>query len=428
MLESLAFSNFKCFRERQSLDLRPVTVVLGKNNSGKSALTRSAIVFQTGFGGSSADVRRTPLDLDRLGHESVASFTDLVHRHSPHGSINVELTFSDNRVHSIEAQIQNIDGERLQVVSRLLIGFSFGRWELTWLHSGVSYQQKFTTSHGAMSNTTADVEFHGLVPKYLPQAYWPTNRDNDFELAQHCASAYGRIRYLSPFRDPPRREHYLPVGEPESVGDRGQNFAAILAHDQVRSGGRVRQRVNELMREVLPNWSLDEVPDGRLFTTVLRSRLDPHLVVNVADAGSGVVQVLPMLVQQALDDVSGTKEPTLYVVEEPELHLHPAAHAQLADLYLRAAHLTGNRFLIETHSEALLLRLRRRIAEEGPVGPGHVGVYFVHHDGRSANADRIDIDEAGRLSSWPDGVFTEDFEEVRALTAAQMRRSNSRVA
>ncbi|GIH02728.1 hypothetical protein Rhe02_07950 [Rhizocola hellebori] len=425
MLTRLAFNNFRCFKDRQELDLRPVTVVLGKNNSGKSAFTRAAMVFQTGFATDTTEARRAPMDLDRLGHESVASFTDLVYRHSPHGHINVQILLNDNRVRSIEAQIQNIDGERRQVVSKLLLELSFGIWELVWSHKGSEYQQKWTAHDGGSRIDHGIVEFQGLVPKYLPPVLQP-GRESSFELARHCTSAYGRIRYLSPFREPVRREHYLPVGTPETVGDHGQHFAAVLAHDQVRGGGRVRQRVNELMYEVLPDWSLEEMPDGRLFTTVLQSRVDPHLVVNIADTGSGVVQLLPMLVQQALDDVSGQKEPTLYIVEEPELHLHPAAHAQLADLYLRAAKTTGNRFLIETHSESLLLRLRRRIAEE-LASPDDVGVYFVEHDGRTASARRIFIDESGMLSFWPDGVFTEDFEEVRALTQAQMRRSASRV-
>ncbi len=422
MLKSMAFTNYRCFKERQELDLRPVTVVLGKNNSGKSAFTRAAIIFETGFASGSVETQRAPLDLDRLGPDSVASFTDLVNGHTPHGNIDVELVLDDNRVGSIHAQIQNIDGERRQVVSKLALGLSFGRWDLTWSHHGSEYDQQWVANDGGRKTAIGEVEFHGMVPKYLPQELQP-GRQSNFELARHCASAFGRIRYLSPFREPVRREHYLPVGAPESVGDRGQNFAAVLAHDHVRGGGRVRQRVNELLQEVLPEWSLDEMPDGRLFTTVLRSRKDPHLVVNVADAGSGVVQVLPMLVQQALDDVAGQRTPTLYIVEEPELHLHPAAHAQLADLYLQAAKLTGNRFLIETHSEALLLRLRRRIAEERAASDD-VGVYFVHHDGRRARAEPIQIDDAGRLSFWPEGVFTEDFEEVRALTQAQMRRAD----
>ncbi|MEV6967994.1 DUF3696 domain-containing protein [Hamadaea sp. NPDC051192] len=424
MLKSVRFANYRCFRDRQGLDIRPVTVVLGKNNSGKSAFTRAAIVLQTGFPGGGGETAATPLDLERLG-DTMPVFTDLVHRHDERGTIEVGLAFDDNRVQSIEAHVRNLDDACLQVVSYLRLSMSHGTWTLTWTGSSDVYEQVWVANGGGRRSITGPISFQGLVPRYLPREI--LDRDDGFDLARHCAEAYGRIRYMSPFREALRREHYLPVGVPRSVGDRGQHFAAVLAHDQVRGNGEIRRRVNEMMREVLPDWTLDEVPDGRLFTTVLRSRRDGELVVNVADAGSGVVQLLPILVQQALDSVTGRPERTLYIVEEPELHLHPAAHAQLADQYLNAARLTGNRFLIETHSEALLLRLRRRIAE-GTSTPDDVGIYFVHHDGRASTAQQIVIDELGQLSFWPDGIFTEDFEEVRALAAAQMRRSGLNVA
>jgi hypothetical protein len=425
VLTSLAFANYRCFRSRQELDIRPVTVVLGKNNSGKSAFTRAAIVLRTGFPASATEVLRAPLDLDKLGPDSVASFADLVHRQDPGGGIDIGLVFTDNRLRSVDARIQNIDGERRQVVSSVTAVLGHGSWSLTWSGSGNVYQQTWTANDGGNRVVTGPVDFHGVLPRFLPREILP--RDNEFELARHSATAFGRVRYISPFRDSLRREHNLPVGEPDGVGDRGQHFAGVLAHDQVRGGGRLRRRVNEMLREILPDWTLDEVPDGRLFATVLKSKSDSDLVINIADAGSGVAQILPMLVQQAWDEIAGHRDSTLYVVEEPELHLHPAAHAQLADLYLKAAKLTGNRFLIETHSEALLLRLRRRVAE-GTSSPADVGVYFVHHDGRSATAERITIDEVGQLSSWPEGVFTEDFEEVRALAAAQLRRAGLHVA
>jgi hypothetical protein len=424
MLRSLSFTNYRCFRNRQHLDIRPVTVVLGKNNSGKSAFTRAAIVLHTGFPGGGGETIATPLDLDKLGTDSVATFTDLVHRHDRNGAIEVALTFDDPRLRSIDARIQNIDSDHLQAVASLRLVMSHGTWELARQGSGNVYQQKWTANDGGTRQVTGPLDFHGMVPRYLPREILA--REGGFDLAQHCAAAFGRIRYISPFREVLRREHYLPIGVPQSVGERGQDFAAVLAHDQVRGDGRIRQYVNEMMQDVLPEWTLDEIPDGRLFNTVLRSRSDERLVVNIADAGSGVAQILPMLVQQALDRASGRHEPIVYVVEEPELHLHPAAHAQLADHYLKAAKLTGNRFLIETHSEALLLRLRRRIAE-GSSLPGDVAVYFVHHDGGEATAEHIAIDEDGQLSSWPEGVFTEDFEEVRALAAAQMRRSGIHV-
>lgn len=425
MLKSLSFTNYRCFRTPQRLDIRPVTVVLGRNNSGKSAFARAASVFQTGFPGGRGETVATPLDLDRLGGDSVTAFTDLVHLHDERGGIEIKLTFADNRARSIEARVQNDPDERLQAVAHLRLEMSHGTWTLNRLGADRTYEQVWSAADGRTRTVTGPVEFHGLVPRYLPKEI--LQRDGGFELAQHCAAAYGRIRYISPFREVLRREHYLPVGAPDGVGERGQHFAAVLAHDHVRRGGTVRRYVNEMMSEVLPEWTLDEIPDGSLYTTVLRSRSDPNLVVNIADAGSGVAQILPMLVQQALDRATGRQESILYIVEEPELHLHPAAHAQLADHYLKAAELTGNRFLIETHSEALLLRLRRRIAEAAS-SPDDVGVYFVHHDGRAATAEHIAIDETGQLSSWPEGVFTEDFDEVRALAAAQMRRSGINVA
>jgi AAA15 family ATPase/GTPase len=49
-LRKLAVPNYRCFPDRQQLEIFPVTVVLGKNNSHKSALVRTPLVFATGFG------------------------------------------------------------------------------------------------------------------------------------------------------------------------------------------------------------------------------------------------------------------------------------------------------------------------------------------------------------------------------------------
>ncbi|GAA0377234.1 hypothetical protein Acor_30650 [Acrocarpospora corrugata] len=80
------------------------------------------------------------------------------------------------------------------------------------------------------------------------------------------------------------------------------------------------------------------------------------------------------------------------------------------------------RFLVETHSETFLLRLRRRIAE-GSVAAADVAVYFVENEGGSASARRIEIDSMGNLDYWPRGVFAEDFER-RELS--RQRRSTDR--
>jgi predicted ATPase len=141
----------------------------------------------------------------------------------------------------------------------------------------------------------------------------------------------------------------------------------------------------------------------------------------LADAGTGVAQELPILVQRVLDVLEHPSSSTLEIIEQPELHLHPAAHAALADLYLEAARNTGVRFLIETHSEALLLRLRRRIAE-GSHSPESVAIYFVDQRDGASTVRRVRIDSSGQLDYWPEGVFSEDYEEARALASAQLAK------
>jgi predicted ATPase len=106
------------------------------------------------------------------------------------------------------------------------------------------------------------------------------------------------------------------------------------------------------------------------------------------------------------------------------MHLHPGAHAELGELYLRTAAETGTRFLIETHSETLLLRLRRLIAEpDNDFTADLVGVYVVDQTDGVSTVTRVDLDELGNLGpGWPDGYFSQDYIEVRAMAAAQLRR------
>jgi predicted ATPase len=101
--------------------------------------------------------------------------------------------------------------------------------------------------------------------------------------------------------------------------------------------------------------------------------------------------------------------------------MHPSAQAALADLYVSAIRNTSIRFLIETHSETFLLRLRRRVAE-GDLRADQLALYFVDSDGESSHAHRIDVDDFGNVSYWPEGIFAENFEEVRALAEAQQER------
>ncbi len=139
--------------------------------------------------------------------------------------------------------------------------------------------------------------------------------------------------------------------------------------------------------------------------------------VSHRDVGIGVSQVLPVLVSAY---ASAAK---LIAIEQPEIHLHPALQAELGDVFLESAlGDSGNRFLIETHSEHLLLRIMRRMRQtascELPEGvpavrPEDVAVLFVEPDGGHSLVREMPLNERGELvKAWPGGFFEESMREI----------------
>lgn len=138
--------------------------------------------------------------------------------------------------------------------------------------------------------------------------------------------------------------------------------------------------------------------------------------ISPSNMGIGFSQMMP-LVASAFGS-----EKSLIAIEQPELHVHPALQTELADLFIQSAKERGNRFLIETHSEHLILRVMRRIREttrnllpEGkhPIRPEDVAVLYVQPGENGSTVQELRIDEQGRfLDNWPQGFFEERLDEM----------------
>jgi len=180
---------------------------------------------------------------------------------------------------------------------------------------------------------------------------------------------------------------------------------------------------NPLMLAVLQDRVLDEDKNMRdsLLALPLNRRLliqDKARSIKLApqDIGVGISQVLPVVVA-ALHYKTG-----LLIIEQPELHIHPALQVALGDLFISQIQDGGICFLLETHSEHLLLRLLRRIREtseselppgKDPLKPDQLGVYYVEQGEKGISLARIRVDQEGEfIDRWPKGFFGERAEEL----------------
>ena len=147
--------------------------------------------------------------------------------------------------------------------------------------------------------------------------------------------------------------------------------------------------------------------------------IDPHTQepINLPDVGFGTSQVLPILIQGLIASPGAT-----LLLEQPEIHLHPKVQAEFADFLIEISQ-RGVSVVVETHSEHLLARIQRRIAEEA-LRLDHLALYYAVPGPEGAKISRITVNEFGQLEH-PSGFFEEGFEEIFAhLQAVGQRKAH----
>jgi hypothetical protein len=226
------------------------------------------------------------------------------------------------------------------------------------------------------------------------------------------SGSFSRIRYLGPLRKSPTRIERLVEKSKTYVGREGEGVASILHRDP-----STVVTVNRYMREMsipyeLHVRKLDPDGAGTLGEIIALQLVDlrSNVILSLEDVGFGISQVLPLLVQMAIS------KKDMVLIEQPELHLHPAIQAHFGDLLIEGSQEEKrNQFIIETHSEHLLLRLQRRI-REGILPSEDVRIYYIDANSELGSyAQLIELDENGEfITPWPNGFFPERLDEMLA--------------
>ena len=225
------------------------------------------------------------------------------------------------------------------------------------------------------------------------------------------------LLYLGPVRSQPERYHIFSGDTPDYVGQSGEHLPSLLFKrpELLEQTNDDLERLNVKYRLKLDKLQYEDASSSNVFSLRLVDTRT-KIYANLRDVGFGISQVLPIVMQ------SGLSEKKTLLIEQPEIHLHPAHQAELGDMFIRSAKERGNTLLLETHSEHLLLRIMRRMREtstgELPEGalavrPEDVMVLFVESDGSQSIVREMPLNERGELvKAWPGGFFEEGLREI----------------
>ncbi len=429
MLTGLRIQNFKSWRDSGAIRLAPVTVLFGANSSGKTSLIQLLLLLKQSAANTD---RRRVLDLgDANSLVELGTFNDLVHNHRAADSLSFTISWTGERTDVLEGFILlddyyaplHFDTKIIQAPDGPLavdnFGYSIANEYFSVNRNGPDSYCLHSVSHSERHNLGTPTKFYGF-PELddIP----PTEINALGGLEYELERALAKISYVGPMRENPRRSYLWTGTVPSDVGKKGERAVEALLAAQITAGsvagpGRagngasLPEQVGRWLRDmkVVHSFELRELVAGRqIFELVVRARPGSPEVL-LTDVGFGVSQVLPVLVQSYYAERSGT-----VIFEQPEIHLHPSVQSQLADVFIDAARTQGVQFLIESHSEHLLRRLQRRLAE-GVVTAGDVALYFVEYGPDGSVLRELELDETGNIRNWPDGFFGDDFSDIATV-------------
>ena len=439
IFKRLRAQRFTGFLDTGVLNFSHINIFIGPNSAGKSSLLHIPLILKQTFDDINPE-NRLITDGKLVG---MGSFTDAIYGHDDKQSIGFDMTFGISHIarHLFMSSAVHRNGNVAPVPDGFAMEFgTTSRAKRTFIKSFKLHRDGKDIVEGTMSpsgklktwqsplvssvDRNVVVDFFHFAP-YASYRGRPTERIlsemRRFSLAMYdfrqvCAAIFSSVVHLQPIRTPIRAADRLTGESPVSVGGTGENLLGVLYRDEKR--GRSKRRLLSHL-----NYWLDKkfnlvkdvhieplTKSGSLFALTgkdSRSNID----INLAAVGFGVSQVAPIIVQGFLSLPN-----TAIIIEQPEIHLHPAAQAELGDLFIQLAEAEKQLF-IETHSQYLLFRIQRRIAE-GALDAKKVRVFFVSRQETGSVVKQLELDERGRILDWPAGFFEEGYTETAATAEA----------
>jgi predicted ATPase len=455
---SFKWNNFRCFPDTGWIDIKPLTVLIGPNNSGKTSLiTPLLLLKQTLECGDDTVPLMTKGPLLDIG-----SYKDLIARHDTSLPLRLSLRFHHHDLDKGEKlpKLGYVPPGEISVSFTSTQGLTPNDFQLEEYEVFDSFSQPYL-SRRRISNDQFSLQFYPnkkLSPKTLnlierdqPVKFIFTDqpvhtlfkerlkkrsksdkgsiiRSVSFDegttlyfaivstVEVELKRIFGITTFIGPLREATKRLYEFSGETPKNVGIKGESTPEIIARG-----------LDKEHRSWIQKWIAAFEFGGILrprrgafdtfYLEVTRIGKKEKSSANLADMGFGLSQVLPLIVQSAYLPKDG-----LLITEQPEIHLNPKLQCTLADLFVDTAK-AGKQVLVETHSEHFLMRLRRLVGE-GRISSDEIAIYFVEKADNGSSVRSIPLQSNGHISpeNWPKGFFEDSLREALGLASSQMTR------
>jgi putative AbiEii toxin of type IV toxin-antitoxin system/uncharacterized protein DUF3696 len=431
VMNELRIEGVRCFREEQRIPIRPVTLLVGENSSGKStvlAMVRAA--WDVALGGTEPDFNEQPFDLggfDAIAHHPggrtkrtrefkiggdfslsgrskdpvrsvTGTFTERIGQpvmsawSALHGDAELSLDASDpEHVHVIARQQRSIlIDERLRG-NRRAASLVFD----TFLTARARVMEAAAKGGVGLNNVARIWNLLSLFP---------------IEVRQQPPRPFAG----APIRSKPERTYDPKRGLREPEGSHvPMELAALNAADPKQ----FRKLVHDIAEygkaaNLFGKFEVKRLgkKSGDPFQLLVAA---DKLAFNLRDVGYGVSQILPILV----DTLSAPQGQT-FLLQQPEVHLHPRAQAALGSLIVDQAAKRKQTFIVETHSDHLVDRVRMDVRKRGrgkTLAASDVIILYFERQGGKATIHPIEVDDHGDLVNVPPGYRQFFLDEERKL-------------
>lgn len=402
-ISKLRIQNFKGIREAQEFDIKPITLFIGPNSSGKSSSIHAlAALAQTVKLPTSA--RPLVLD-DEFAQVHLGRFIEVIHSKSYSDAICIGFDTIDSR-HSygtfaglkkiatgdkFSADYRFKSTKRTQDVFLEQALFTAPNEILEVLKGSTASGSSIVNYQTQKSELSLSPSSAFLIKLLLNTSNKDSKHFDGFFFSEICNeivnSELSRVLYLGPFRQSPLRRYPTRGASPSEVGAQGENAVTLLANEYVQSKSRRHlKQISGWLNKLGLAKSVEVSRVGKSDLFDVQATLPDGVNLPIADLGYGVSQVLPVLAQ-----FSFAPEGSTLLFEQPELHLHQGAAKQLASVFVDATKEKRAHIVAETHSRELFIGILEEI-RNGRITPDDISAYTVKRDGGRSIFTKINIE------------------------------------